>query len=96
MYRLLFDDTLEKLKNDAREWFAQGDFEEACKYYEQIYVKDTEDVEGYRKFFGKGKDLLITAKWKCNSDIIWFFEQAKKLTKDKTDVEKMLELCNQQ
>jgi len=87
---------LEKLKNSAREWFAQGDFKVAAKCYNQVYEKDPDDDEGYRKFYGKGKDLLATAKGKCNSDIIWFFEQAKKLTKDTNDIDKELELCNYQ
>jgi len=90
------DKNLEKLKIIARGWFNQGDFIEAADYYEQVFEKYPDDIEGYQKFLGKGKDLKATnTDWCRKPDIIFFFEQAKKLTKDTTDVVKILDQCKQ-
>jgi len=87
---------LDKFKKNARECFNLNNFDEAFKSYKKVYKIDPEDVEGYLKFMCKGTEILVSEEWECNSDIKLFFDRAKELTKDATEVDKMLKLCKQQ
>ena len=85
---------IEKLKNDAREWFADGEYKKSVECYQEVYLLNQNDVEGYRKFLTKGKELLkLNKDGKCDPDIIMFFEDAKKLTNDTVEIDKELKQC---
>jgi len=83
---------MEKLKNDARDWFADGKYDESLKCYEQIFSENPDDVEGYRKFLNIG-EILLTVNGKCDTISKRHFERAKKLTKDTVYINQKLELC---
>ncbi|MCL2289803.1 MAG: hypothetical protein FWC34_03745 [Bacteroidetes bacterium] len=84
---------IEKLKNNAREWFTDCEFDKSFVCYQQVYLLDSSDNEGYRKFLSKGKEQLSVANGKCDSEIKCFFEWAKQLTKDTIDINLLLKQC---
>jgi len=71
---------VEKNKNEARDYFTNGEYDTSFKYYQEVIKLDSADGDGFRKFLNMYNILKANKKdWKQDSIIMEFFERAEHL-----------------